>query len=180
VGKKQTKSGLQLRFAAVAETYDLREQALRQFFRPANSAYAAALAAATTAGTPPPTLQAALLEADRDCCLTLLAAIEAAFRLDYALRCERKDKQPISLSFRNLFRSYEYKLTFENQLLEQWKQHHPSIRQTIADLRAAFKYRHWLAHGRYWVPKFGLNVDIRQFYDLYTLAVQVETFGLLT
>jgi hypothetical protein len=177
VGKQQTKSGQNLRFVEVADTYNLREQALRHFIKINNPAYQA-LVTTMPPGTPPPTLQIALLEVDRDACLTLLAAIEAAFRLDYALRCERRDKQPLSRTFRNLFKTHEYYVSLEEVLLEQWKVHNPSIRQVIADLRAAFKYRHWLAHGRYWLPKLSVNVTTTNFYNLYTLAEQLDEIGL--
>ena len=35
----------------------------------------------------------------------------------------------------------------------------------------AFKYRHWLAHGRYWEPKLGRIYD---YYSLYDLAYSME------
>jgi hypothetical protein len=37
----------------------------------------------------------------------------------------------------------------------------------IGELRSAFKFRNWLAHGRYWTPKLGRNYD---FESLYLLA----------
>lgn len=174
----QSKSTLNFRFEDVAITHQLRERALRLFFQPENPAYQA-LQANTATGTQLPSLAAALLEADRDSCLTLLAAVEAAFRIDYALRCERRDKQPVSRSFRALFKLYEYSIPLERIVLEEWKIHESGLRTIISDLKAAFKYRHWLAHGRYWTPKFSLNVNQTQFYDLYTLATQLESLGLL-
>ena len=177
--KKQTKSGLNLPFAEVAETYNTREQALRQFFNSSNPTYLA-MVAGTAVGAPLPSLQIALLEADRDACLTLLAAVEAAFRLDYALRCEQRDKLPISRSFRALFQQYEYHIPLEDVLLEEWKTYQPGARSVISELKSAFKFRHWLAHGRYWTPKLALNVHRLNFYDLYSLTTLLESFGLLS
>jgi hypothetical protein len=37
-------------------------------------------------------------------------------------------------------------------------------------LKAAFLYRHWLAHGRYWKPKLG---RVHDFDSLYLLAQTV-------
>jgi hypothetical protein len=37
----------------------------------------------------------------------------------------------------------------------------------IGDLRGAFRFRHWLAHGRYWTPKLGRRYD---FDDVFALA----------
>jgi hypothetical protein len=36
-------------------------------------------------------------------------------------------------------------------LIDSWKQVQPQSAQLAGDLLAAFRYRHWLAHGRYWV-----------------------------
>jgi hypothetical protein len=47
----------------------------------------------------------------------------------------------------------------------------------IGELRGAFKFRHWLAHGRYWKPKFGRRYD---FNDIYTIAdIALKHFDLL-
>lgn len=175
----QSKSNAHLQFAEVAAIHQLREQALRYYFSSTNPAYQA-LVANTAAGTASPSLADALLEVDRDSCFLLLAAIEAALRIDYALRCERRDKQPISRRFRKLHKKYEYSIPLERVLLEEWSVHRPALRPTISDLKAALKYRNWLAHGRYWTPKFGLNVNRTHFYDIYTLAGQLISFGLLT
>ena len=40
----------------------------------------------------------------------------------------------------------------------------------IGDLRGAFRFRHWLAHGRYWNPKLGQKYD---FVSVYSLAANV-------
>jgi hypothetical protein len=50
-------------------------------------------------------------------------------------------------------------------------------RKLIGDLRGAFNFRHWLAHGRYWEPKLGRNYD---FVTVYGLAASVlSSFPLL-
>jgi hypothetical protein len=42
--------------------------------------------------------------------------------------------------------------------------------KVIGDLKGAFKYRHWLAHGRYWEPKLGQKYD---YYSVYILAESI-------
>jgi hypothetical protein len=44
-------------------------------------------------------------------------------------------------------------------------------RSLIGELRGAFRFRHWLAHGRYWTPKLGRRYNYE---DVYALAD--ETF----
>ena len=41
----------------------------------------------------------------------------------------------------------------------------------VGDIRSAFGYRHWLAHGRYCVAKLGRQYD---FASVYNLAREVE------
>ena len=35
----------------------------------------------------------------------------------------------------------------------------PAPSRLIGDVRGAFKFRHWVAHGRYWVAKLGRKYD---------------------
>lgn len=113
-----------------------------------------------------------LSELENDACLTLLASIEAAFRLDYAIRCEQKDKADISKRFRDRFAEYQYKIPLEDVIFEEWKKDSRIKQSSISFLKGAFKYRHWLAHGRYWVFKGGINKY--DFFGLYTLAEEFE------
>jgi hypothetical protein len=99
--------------------------------------------------------------------LAILASIEAAFRIDYLQRCYRKDKQPISRYFRKVYQEKGQSASLDQDIFAAWATHHADERFLIAELRGAFRFRHWLAHGRYWTPKFGrrFNYD-----DVYTLA----------
>jgi hypothetical protein len=115
-----------------------------------------------------------LSEIEKDACLNLLASIEAIFRLDYAIRCEEKDKAKISRKFRSLFADYQYRIPLEEEIFEEWKKVAGIKNSTIAFLKGAFKYRHWLAHGRYWTLKAGKKQY--DFYELYKLATELDTF----
>jgi len=109
-------------------------------------------------------------EHDRTSCLSLLSAIEALLRMDYLQRCYEKEKDDISRKMRALHKQKGYRASLEDDILELWKQESAS-RETFSQAIAAFKYRHWLAHGRYWVPKLGREFD---FDYLYALACELE------
>lgn len=36
----------------------------------------------------------------------------------------------------------------------------------LGELAGAFRYRHWLAHGRYWQPKLGRKYDYLSVFGL--------------
>ncbi|MCF6319026.1 MAG: hypothetical protein L3J83_07070, partial [Proteobacteria bacterium] len=101
----------------------------------------------------------------------ILAALEAAFRIDYLFRSERINKNKtdmLSQQFYILFLSKENHARLENEILEAWKDNavSPKDSRIISDLKGAFKYRHWLAHGRYYQPKLGMKYDFDSIYKL--------------
>jgi hypothetical protein len=103
--------------------------------------------------------------------------VEAAFRIDYLQRCYQREKDGISRAFRSLHKRRRARAHLEEEILEIWKQHTTGAATLISDLRAAFNFRHWLAHGRYWEPKFGRKYD---YVSIYTLAANVfENFPLV-
>lgn len=104
-------------------------------------------------------------ETDMRSALAIMARIEAAFRVDYLQRCERKKPDPVSIAFRALFRDQRRNVRLDEDIWEVWRGHHPSTRPLIGQLRSVFKFRHWLAHGRYW--RVGRKYD---FQTLYILA----------
>ena len=106
-----------------------------------------------------------LSETDMRSALAIMAHIEAAFRIDYQQRCERKKPDPVSIAFRKLFKSQGRNVRLEDDIWKVWCQSHPSTRPLISQLRSVFKFRHWLAHGRYW--QVGSKYD---FQTLYLLA----------
>jgi len=172
---KLSKSNQHLNFEEIADMYSFREKSLILFFSNHNPEYLNSF----IGYTPDEVLQELryqVSEIERDACLNLLAAIEAIFRLDYAIRCEEKDKAEISRRFRELFSEHQYRLPLEDSLFEEWKNVFSVKSSVISYLKGAFKYRHWLAHGRYWTLKAGKPKY--DFYDLYTLALEVEKLPL--
>ena len=121
-------------------------------------------------------METLLLEHERSTSLNILAAIEAAFRVDFLQRCYRKRKDDLSRVLRDIYSEKGPRASLEEDILQAWKERTSVSPQIISSVRGAFKYRHWLAHGRYWVPKLGHKYD----YDgLYILAEAIfENFPL--
>ena len=110
-----------------------------------------------------------LVEHARSTSMSILAALEAAFRMDFLQRCYKRRRDPLSRSFRALHRQKGQYVSLKDIFLE-WESHPTVPRSIISDLERAFKYRHWLAHGRYWTPKIGREYDYN---DIYTLAESI-------
>lgn len=108
-------------------------------------------------------------ELDRNTTMSLLAAVEAAFRIDYLQRCYQKKKDDVSRGFRELYKEKETRASLEDDIFEVWRNNTTGSSQIIGNLRGAFKFRHWMAHGRYWTPKFGQTYD---YLSVYSLALQ--------
>ena len=107
-----------------------------------------------------------LEEIDASLALTLLASIEASFRVDYLRRCYQRKKDPLSRVFRTLYKRKGRKVSFEEELLEGWKNHSNVSPRLLGEIKGAFNYRHWLAHGRYWMPRLGRQYDFSSIFDL--------------
>ena len=121
-------------------------------------------------------LTSRLEETDQRSAFFVLTSLEAAFRVDYQRRCEKKMKDDLSRAFREMWKSRKTRVRLDEDILEAWSQHSSGSRQLIAELRGAFNFRHWLAHGSYWVPKLGRKYD---FNFVYSLADDVlEAFPL--
>lgn len=113
-----------------------------------------------------------LEEIDLSSSLSILSSVEAAFRIDYLQRCYRKDKEPVSRDFRDIYKKKQQHASLDRDIFEVWVTHHAAERSLITQLRGVFLLRHWLAHGRYWTPKLGRRYN---YVDVYALAD--ETFN---
>jgi hypothetical protein len=100
--------------------------------------------------------------------LAVMARIEAAFQVDYKRRCDGNKSDPVSVAFRRISRSRGRKARLDEDIWETWRSCHLTTSPIISQLRSVFKFRHWLAHGRYW--QHGNKYD---FQTLYGLAVVV-------
>jgi hypothetical protein len=90
---------------------------------------------------------------------TLLTSLEASFRVDFDSRCRGRLKDDLSTYFRGIEKERGDRVRLNEDILEGWKLYSNAPPNLIAQLRGAFRFRHWLAHGRYWSPKLGRAYD---------------------
>jgi hypothetical protein len=96
-------------------------------------------------------------ELDVAAMMLMLSACEAELRLDYQRRTVNKRKDPLSRRFRTIHKVVKQKPRLDEDILAAWREEHTRYKGRISDFRGTLKLRHWIAHGRYWVPKFGLQ-----------------------
>jgi hypothetical protein len=165
VAKRVSFSKEHLELDDIASYYSDSESALRQYFSSNNKDYATRFSN-YTADEVAIELKDRINELNHTSSLSLLAALEAVFRIDYLQRVYKKKKDPLSRAFRNIYHKKSTKASLEDDILEAWKENTHGTSQLISDLKGAYKYRHWLAHGRYWLPKMGRNYDYDSVYLL--------------
>ncbi len=112
-----------------------------------------------------------LYEAGAASAMMVLASIEAAFQIEYLSRCYARQKDDLSRELRKFYRNKGPRVSLADDLLRVWKQHGVLTERLAGNIRSAFGYRNWLAHGRYYNPKLGREYD---FADVYDLACEVE------
>lgn len=104
-----------------------------------------------------------LEEIDTQTSLFLLAATEATVRADFLERVYTRKKDAVSQTFRKVYKTRcnhnKVKVRLEEDILDVWGNQLPSTKPDVSRLKGALKYRNWLAHGRYWVPKMGQRYD---------------------
>jgi hypothetical protein len=117
-----------------------------------------------------------LNEADLTSSLTVLASVEAAFRIDYLQRCYGREKDPVSRAFRSIYKSRQQRASLVDEIFEAWAGNSSVPRSIIGELRGAFKFRNWLAHGRYSTPR-GRRYDFNDVFALADLTLRSFPFG---
>lgn len=172
---KFSKSNKQLSFKDIANMFDIRKKSLKLYYSVDNPNYLIDFH-----GYRPDEIKKEHIynntEVEFDACLNLLAAIEALFKLDYIIRCEKRDKDKISKRFKDTFGESPERVSLEDVIFEEWKQE-PMINESIlSELKGAFKFRHYLAHGRFKTFKGGMNKYTFDY--LKDLALAVNEFPL--
>jgi len=112
-----------------------------------------------------------LTELDKLSGFAVLSSIEATLKVDYLIRCKDRKKDALSRRFRRIFKKKKERISFDTELIDSWAQEHPEYKQILGELRGAWRYRHWLAHGRYWLPKLGRKYD---YFSLHSLAESIH------
>ena len=110
--------------------------------------------------------QASLSELDFRSSLAVLSSVEATVRIDYLRRVYARKKDPLSLAMRSIYKEKENTARLEEDLLHTWRNDGSISTELTGALIGAFKYRHWLAHGRYWKPKLGRKYDYITVYGI--------------
>lgn len=100
-----------------------------------------------------------LAELDFTSTLSVLSSVEAAIRLDYLRRVYGRWRDPLSKAMKALYHVTGSSARLEDDLIQLWREQRDVSKALLSELSGAFKYRHWLAHGRYWTPKFGRRYD---------------------
>lgn len=156
-----------LSLVALADYHRDAEASLRLYFTSANPDFAVHFASERQSEVDAK-LANRLSETDMRSALAVMASVEAVFRIDYQQRCDKKKSDPVSIAFRALFKARGRNVRLEDDIWEVWRQNHPSTKPLISQLRSVFKFRHWLAHGRYW--QIGRKYDFQTLYLLAELA----------
>lgn len=92
-------------------------------------------------------------------CFDLISATEAKLRVNTLQKIRKKDKSPLGRTFRALSKEKGDRISLEDDILENWKKEHMQYKNDFSEFIGLLKYRHWLAHGRYWNPKLGRIYD---------------------
>jgi hypothetical protein len=99
-------------------------------------------------------------EADMQASLFIIAAAEAAIRVDFHERVvKKKPKDSVTRAFRSIYNDQGKGRIRLEDILDTWATNIPIAKADIRTFKGALRFRHWLAHGRYWVPKFGQTYD---------------------
>ena len=171
MAKRVSFSGGHNSIEQVAEHHRDIEDGLRALFSPSSANYAVRFLSYKPSEIADE-LKSRLEEADRQSTMILLAAVEAAFRIDYLQRCYDRRRDDVSRRFKELHNVKEFYARLGEDILEVWKSARSDQGTLIGHLRGAFNYRHWIAHGRYWVPKLGRKYDFATVYGLAQQAFQ--------
>ena len=105
-------------------------------------------------------------ELDFTSSLSVLSSVEAAIRLDYLRRVYGRWRDPLSRAMKAVHQQRENHARLEDDLIRGWRDLTDISKVLLGELTSAFKYRHWLAHGRYWTPKFGRKYDYETVYEI--------------
>ena len=98
--------------------------------------------------------------------MNILASLEATFRIDYLQRNYKRKRDLLSRELRAVYQVKGEYASLEDEILTAWRRCVPKYAQAISELVGAFKYRHWLAHGRYWTPRHGRRYAYHELFQL--------------
>ena len=99
-------------------------------------------------------------EIDEQASLFIIAAAEAEIRVDFENRVVAKKPKgsAVTEAFRSIAMLKGQRVPLE-EILDVWAREAPSVKTDVSQFKGALKFRHWLAHGRWWIPKLGQRYD---------------------
>jgi hypothetical protein len=99
-------------------------------------------------------------EADRQASFFIIATAEAGILVDFYRRvATRGPKGSVTRAFRYIDSTCSKQRVRLEDILDTWAVQVPAAKSDIRLFKGALRFHHWLAHGRYWVPKFGRAFD---------------------
>ena len=167
---KLVRADRQNKFQNINKLFSERIEALKYYYTPDNMAFFGSSEKELMVR-----LSYHLREAEYDASFAMLATIESALRCDAEYRHKKRLKDQRSQAVSRLLKQVQYpsyRYVKTSKIVETLK-HDDSVPQhTLSLLKRYFKYRNWLAHGRYWEPDFGEDTPV--FSDIYQLALEIE------
>lgn len=160
--------------ADIADYHTAIETSLRLYFSSVNPSYAG-LFIAYSKSEVKKELDNRIEETDFRSSLVALARMEATLRLDYQCRCKGKRADGVSIAFRKWHKTWGDHARLDD-IFAIWSNHHNyPMKMMIGEVRAMFRFRHWLAHGRHWNPH-----KKHSFWDVYSAVdLLTENLGLI-
>lgn len=166
MNKRVSFSGEHLGLTEIAEHFNCASSAIREYHSPGSPTYATRFFGLSTHEVSDK-LQMCLDELEKAATLSVFACIEANVRLDYLQRTYERRKDALSRLMRTIHKQKNNNASLTDDLLPAWKVQRHAPDALVNQIIAAFKYRHWLAHGRYWTWKAGVIPD---YYSAHSLA----------
>jgi hypothetical protein len=120
MAKRVLFSGQNLELAEAAQHHNDAEDALGLFFSSVSPSFSSRFAGYRSTEVLLE-LNERVAELDRNTTMNLLAAVEAAFRIDYLQRCYQKKRDAISRQFREIYKKKEARAGLEEDIFEVWK-----------------------------------------------------------
>ena len=135
MGRRVVLSESVLGFVEIREHYDVFVKSINLYYSHVNPAFDSLFQFYTNTELETEK-ENRLQEIDASLALTLLASIEASFRIDFIQRCDSKKKDLLSINFRELYEKKDMKnVSLEADLFDGWKKFSNVPLQLLGDLR---------------------------------------------
>jgi hypothetical protein len=169
--KRVSLSGEELDLPEIADFYATSEAATLEYFSSMSPAFQLQFAAATPDEVEERSTEC-LREIDLTGSMCVMAAMEAAIRVDYLSRAYLRKKDPLSRAMRELHDKKQQHASLQDDLLPLWRDFGDVSQKLFGLIIQAMRYRHWLAHGRYWTLK-SVAFDFSTVYGLVDALLDV-------